>query len=67
MTRAFWERWERAWYAFGLSPWSSAAWTLFMVLWIACEAMRTKAIGWDGFGQWALGEIALSTIRRVAR
>jgi len=57
--------WERSVLAFAISPWSSGALLLYAFVWTAAEALRTKAMGWDGFITLALGEVALATLRKL--
>lgn len=65
--RGLLDRWERGVDAFAFSPWSSLVLAVIGVAWVVTEAMRGKAIGWDGFLTLAALEIALGTRRGQGR
>lgn len=60
-------RWESLAASFCASPWASGVLAIIGVCWIAAEAQRGKAIGWDGFITLAALEVALATYRKRPR
>lgn len=63
MKRAL-DAWERTAARFAASPWASGVLALYAVVWVGAEAMRGKAIGWDGWITIIALEVALATYRK---